>query len=197
MAIPAVGIQVSVEPYAPREPATTCDPDPKPGVVAFRDFTLEHVGGRDVGISRGCDVGKASEHHEGRAWDWGLNAGDPEEAAKADEMIEWLLAPDEHGEPHANFRRAGMRYMIWNRRIWSTGPKEWRPYTGVNPHTDHVHFSWGWPGAMAQTSLYDWMGRGAPPPPSPLTPSPVSPFASALPFALGMAMGWWLAPRLR
>lgn len=30
------------------------------------------------------------------------------------------------------------KYVIWNRRIW-TG--SWKPYTGTNPHTSHVHIS--------------------------------------------------------
>lgn len=30
------------------------------------------------------------------------------------------------------------KYVIWNRRIW-TGT--WKPYTGANPHTSHVHIS--------------------------------------------------------
>lgn len=34
-------------------------------------------------------------------------------------------------------------YIIHNRRIWSVARQGegWRPYTGVNPHTDHVHVS--------------------------------------------------------
>lgn len=30
-------------------------------------------------------------------------------------------------------------YVIWNRRIWTAG--SWRPYTGDNPHTKHLHLS--------------------------------------------------------
>ena len=38
--------------------------------------------------------------------------------------------------------RAGdgrIKYIIWNRKIWSGGT--WRNYTGVNPHTKHLHLS--------------------------------------------------------
>lgn len=33
-------------------------------------------------------------------------------------------------------------YVIWNRQIWSR-TRDWRPrpYTGDNPHTDHIHVS--------------------------------------------------------
>lgn len=34
-------------------------------------------------------------------------------------------------------------YVIWDRRIWSRAraAEGWRPYTGSNPHTKHVHIS--------------------------------------------------------
>jgi DNA/RNA endonuclease G (NUC1) len=36
-----------------------------------------------------------------------------------------------------------VKYVIWNRRIMSSTiqPWEWRPYTGMNPHTLHLHVS--------------------------------------------------------
>lgn len=40
-----------------------------------------------------------------------------------------------------------VKYIIWNRRIANSSPKgtvaawEWRPYTGPNGHTHHVHIS--------------------------------------------------------
>lgn len=35
------------------------------------------------------------------------------------------------------------KYVIWNRRIWARtrAGEGWRPYTGSNPHTHHVHVS--------------------------------------------------------
>jgi len=35
-----------------------------------------------------------------------------------------------------------VKYIIWNRRIWnpSVSP-DWRPYSGSNPHTKHMHVS--------------------------------------------------------
>jgi hypothetical protein len=30
-------------------------------------------------------------------------------------------------------------YVIWNRRIWQAGV--WKPYTGTDPHTGHMHIS--------------------------------------------------------
>lgn len=36
-----------------------------------------------------------------------------------------------------------VRYLIWNRRIWSRerASEGWRPYGGSNPHTSHLHVS--------------------------------------------------------
>jgi len=116
MALPRPDYREPAEGYAPRQPATTCIQVPQPGVVAFRDFTRQRLGGGDLGILIGCDERK-SEHQEGRAWDWALNAGDPADRARAEAMIDWLLETGPTGEPHENFRRAGLRYMIWDRQI--------------------------------------------------------------------------------
>lgn len=36
-----------------------------------------------------------------------------------------------------------IKYAIWDRRIWSRekASQGWRPYTGANPHTKHMHVS--------------------------------------------------------
>jgi len=53
-----------------------CSPTDKPGVVEFRKRVLNAYPGTGYGsISRGCNIGGDSEHKEGRAWDWGVNAG--------------------------------------------------------------------------------------------------------------------------
>jgi hypothetical protein len=44
-------------------------------------------------------------------------------------------------------RDARVKYIIWNRQIANSSPIgshtawDWRPYTGSNPHTKHVHIS--------------------------------------------------------
>ena len=47
-------------------------------------------------------------------------------------------------------------YIIWNRKIWGAylPDQGWRTYTGPNPHTDHVHVSFSWAGALKQTSWW-------------------------------------------
>lgn len=142
----------SIEGYASYVAQTQCS-GIKPGVSAFRDMFLRAFSGTtDLGIVRGCSSGGTSEHKEGRAWDWGIRVGN----AKADQALNWLLATDKYGHKHAMVRRTGIMYIIWNRRIWSAhrASEGWRSYTGSNPHTDHVHFSFGWNGANKKTSFW-------------------------------------------
>jgi hypothetical protein len=56
-------------------------------------------------------------------------------------------------------------YIIWNRRIFRAyNPGAgWEPYSGTNPHTDHIHFSFAWNGARKQTSWWTFSGSWMPP----------------------------------
>ena len=60
------------------------------------------------------------------------------------------------GERLAESLRAGrderLKYVIWNRRIFSgtVQPWEWRPYSGANAHQHHVHIS-----VQPQPELFD------------------------------------------
>jgi hypothetical protein len=147
---------VPVDPYPPNEPVATYTPAPKPGVVAFRDWVLHQLGGTDLGISRSLADGQlpTSKHHEGRAWDWG-----PPSDAAADVLLDALLKTID-GDEHALARRAGIRVIIWQRRIWTAGTRSWQPYTKANPHTDHIHFGFSWDGALAKTSMYEISTNG-------------------------------------
>jgi hypothetical protein len=145
------------EPYPDREPQTSCEVVDHVGVDRFRDVVLAaYPWTGDGGVVRDCHTGTASEHKEGRAWDWMLDAHDPDDAAAADEMLGWLLAEDADGTPHALARRLGVLYVIWDGRIWSAARPEqgWQPYTGASPHTDHVHLSFSSAGARGEASFF-------------------------------------------
>lgn len=170
---------------SPYLPQTVCDPDAKPGVTAFARLMANHYNRFSYGISRACNYG-LTEHSEGRALDWMLNSYDPTDRAIAESVLAWLMAPDGQGRPGANARRFGVMYVIWNRQIWGTYDmaKGWRPYYGPNPHTDHIHLSFSWDGAMQRTSWWTgvaWTGvtttpggtAGTPSTPTP-TPTPTS-----------------------
>ncbi|MDQ3157088.1 MAG: peptidoglycan-binding protein [Actinomycetota bacterium] len=62
----------------------------------------------------------------------------------------------DHG---ANARRLGIMYVIHNKKIWAVYREKdgWRASSG---HTDHIHVSFSWNGARADTSF--WTGEVQP-----------------------------------
>ena len=152
------------EAYSSYLPQVSCDPIAKPGTAALRAMLLATYGGRDLGITRACNIGGTSEHKEGRAWDWGLSVAKTKDRAVAARFLTWLLAkgPGHRGYGF-NARRLGVMYVIWNGKIWGAyrAADGWRRYTGGEPHSDHIHISLSWNGAMKRTSW--WTGRAAKP----------------------------------
>jgi putative cell wall-binding protein len=135
----------------------SCDPVAKRGVEEFLRLLLKtYPMGHSGGIVRGCGIGSTSEHKEGRAVDFMLSVKVPEQKAAGDALTAWLTGKDAHGIVGGNARRVGVMYVIWNKRIWSVySSAGWRDYTGPVPHTDHVHISFSWDGAMGRTSWWD------------------------------------------
>jgi hypothetical protein len=160
-----------IEGYAKYDPQTKCTPEPKPGVKAFRNLIMETYpkATEDFGISRACNIGGTSEHKEGRAWDWGVNAGKPNQKKKARQVLDWLFAKDKYGNKHARARRLGIMYIVWNRRIWRTWEHGWGKYcvqegascisvssgSVVSAHRNHMHFSFSWKGAREKTTFWN------------------------------------------
>jgi hypothetical protein len=147
---------------------TACARGPSEGARALLAELRARFQGRSGGIFNCRPVrggSRLSLHGEGRAVDWMLNAGDPAQAAEAQRIVDWLLGPDAQGNAHALARRMGIQEIIWNRQIWSAGraAQGWRPYGGVNPHTDHLHIGLNRAGAAMETSY--WRSRAAAPDP--------------------------------
>ena len=147
-----------VEDFAPREPPAGCD-DPfnvRPGVRAFRSWVLTRFGGTDLGVGRECNVGAASHHHEGKAWDWGPPAGPMRPTLAATLLL--TLAQNQWEA----FRRFGIQYIIWDRKILksytlgSQQPLTWYPYSGESAHEDHVHVSFSKDGRDGRLSGEQW-----------------------------------------
>ena len=134
-------------------PQVSCDPRAKPGVTAFAALMTARYKTGAKGTYRPCQ-GSTSEHYESRALDWMLSVNNPTQKAIANSVTTWLSA-----NKGAMARRFGIQYIIWNRRIWGVWDPagRWKAYTGSVPHTDHVHFSFSWDGAMKRTSW--WTGR--------------------------------------
>ena len=163
------GFGPGIEGYSGYEGQSKCDPNAKPGVLAFQRMVLTAYPWTGYGgIARACSVGGQSEHKEGRAWDWGVNVGVTSQRAAAESLIDWLTAEDRYGNESAMARRVGLMYMIWNRRIWFPWGG-WQTYCvqkargcvdpddgGTrHPHTDHVHFSFTWDGAKKRTTFWN------------------------------------------
>jgi len=154
-----VKLPAGIEQMPPYQPQRFCDPVDKPGVVAFgKLLTATYKDTTVVDISRPCGT-DTSEHYDGRALDWGVNVTNTTQRAQAGTVLKWLLSPDAAGHAHANLRRLGIMYIIWNKRIWGSWSQAWEPYacSGVTAcHQDHMHFSFDWSGAEKKTSF--WTG---------------------------------------
>ncbi|GAB3875481.1 peptidoglycan-binding domain-containing protein [Terrabacter terrigena] len=175
--------------YVPYQGQTICDPVARPGVLAFARLMTSHYGmGSTALIGRTCGSGP-SEHYDGRAWDWMLNVDNPAQEAVAQSVLDWLTAPDANGVQGAMARRFGIMYIIHNRKMWRAYATErgWAPYSGVSPHTDHIHFSFNHDGAAGRTSWWTGVptrsyltalpraGSSLPPTPAPTPSSPPAP----------------------
>ncbi|MCU1692122.1 MAG: hypothetical protein JWM64_1213 [Frankiales bacterium] len=153
---------------------SVCDPVAKPGVLAASKLILAaYPGTASSGIVRACAVGARSEHKEGRAFDWRLNAAVASNRAAAADFTRWLFATDALGNRYANARRLGVMYIIWNKKIWRAYDTAagWKPYTGANPHTDHMHISFSWAGARKTTSYWTGVGVATRPVTMPVAPA--------------------------
>ena len=106
----------------------TCTPGNKALIAYYKKVTgLGDLGCYNYRPIRGG--GKLSLHSEGRASDLACNANDPAQKAKGDAFAQWIID---------HVHQIGCQYFIWNRRSWRWD-RGWKEYTGVSPHTDHLH----------------------------------------------------------
>lgn len=80
-----------------------------------------------------------SAHAEGRAVDIGLSASKADEKALGDQLFRLLIK---------NATELGLDHVIWNQQIWSTARGGPRHYTGISPHTDHIHVAFSRDGSQ-------------------------------------------------
>ena len=156
---------VPVEDYASYQPQTRCRPHAKPGTRVLGDWMVATYGGASGGISRACTT-STSEHQEGRAFDWTLDAAKRADRLRAKAFLTAVLATDRLGNAHARARRMGIMYVIWNDRMWSAwdefAPEDYlsgscQDTTTCSPtlrHRDHLHVSLTRPAGRGETSWY-------------------------------------------
>lgn len=105
------------------------DPRVKPHVRAAAQEITQTFGIADIGGYANRDIAGTntiSDHALGLAIDVMTSV-------KGQQIANWTTQ---------NAGRLSITYVIWNRHIWdSRNNKGWENYTGLSPHTDHVHIS--------------------------------------------------------
>lgn len=163
--LPTAAAGPHVEDYASYQPATKCRPDAKPGTEELGRWLVKRFGGSFGGISRACG-GSISEHTEGRAFDWTVNASTRTGRKTAQQFLRRAFRTNRAGETDALARRMGIMYVIWDDQMYSA----WRgfepvPYLSSSckkvkrcsqtlRHRDHVHISLTRQAARGKTSWY-------------------------------------------
>ena len=157
----------AIEDYASYDPQSRCRPEAKSGTKVLGRWIVRRHGGAFGPISRPCDSGGTSEHKEGRAFDWTLDATKKKDRQKAAAFLELVRASDKVGNPDARARRMGIMYVIWNDRMYSAWDGfEGEPYlasscpskkkcSATARHRDHLHISLSRVGGRGRTSWYE------------------------------------------
>jgi hypothetical protein len=152
----------AIEGYSTYQAQQFCSPVNRPGAEKLARLIRATYGSDEsIGIARNS-CSSTSEHNEGRAVDWMVDATTKAGMNKANAFLDWLLAPDEYGNKHAMARRLGVMYIIFNRRIWRAYDPGWGSYSGINPHTDHIHISLSYDGSTGRTSFWKGKPLGSP-----------------------------------
>ncbi len=164
-AAPGAATPAPVEDYAGYQPQTKCAKKAKPGTQVLGRW-LERRGGNAVVTTRSCRGQGTSEHKDGRAIDWMLNARNKQDRRVAQEFLAAAFATDAAGNEHALARRMGIMYVIWNDHMYSawdrferdnylsSSCKRRKRCSPTLRHRDHVHISLSRPGARGATSWY-------------------------------------------
>jgi hypothetical protein len=166
LATPAVA-HADIEDYASYDPQRTCHPEAKRGTDHLAHWVVRRYGGAFGGTSRSCERRATSEHQNGRAFDWTLDARRKADRRKAKAFLGRILATDRWGNTDAWARRMGVMYVIWNDQMypaWERFAPE--PYLSSScdtrrdcsptlRHRDHLHVSLSRRGARGVTSWYD------------------------------------------
>ncbi|MEJ7794907.1 MAG: hypothetical protein WKF50_05090 [Nocardioides sp.] len=156
-----------IEDYASYQPQTKCSPKAKPGALSLGHWLVNRQGGGFGGISRPCTSGGTSEHKEGRAFDWRLDANKLADRQRAAAFLALVRETDQAGNSDARARRMGIMYIIWNDHMYSawdgfqrvdylsSSCKATKKCSSTLRHRDHMHISLSRSGGNGATSWYD------------------------------------------
>jgi hypothetical protein len=155
-----------VDDYATYDPQTGCSKQPKPGTVALGEYLVATYGGSGGAVNRPCADSGTSEHKDGRAVDWVIDADDPTDRRRAQQFLADAFATDAQGNPHALARRMGIMYVIWSdhfypaydqfqkERYLSSSCRSKQKCSKTLRHRDHMHISLSRAGGRGLTTFY-------------------------------------------
>ncbi len=156
-----------VEDYAAYQPQTTCRRTVKPGTAELaRWINRRFAEGTARPTLRSCRSGGTSEHKDGRAIDWSMDARSKADRLVVRDFLARLRRADAAGNEDALARRMGVMYVIWNDHMYSAwngfdaedylngGCRTPARCSATLRHRDHVHVSLGRRGARGLTSWY-------------------------------------------
>lgn len=144
------------------QPAGRCTGKVTRGADALMDWAVGDYGqgAYNLGIynCRGTGSGSRSVHGEGRAIDVGFRGVANPAGTR---LLNTLL-------PHVG--ALGIQLIIWNRRMYSARYPGGTRYTGVSPHTDHLHIEITWNAAnnLTRDRIRQVIGGGFTPAPTPM-----------------------------
>jgi hypothetical protein len=156
-----------VEDYAPYQPQKHCRDTPRAGTRELAVWIdARYAGGPALASIRACSSGGASEHKNGRAIDWSMDATDADQRHEVRRFLDRIFATDGEDNPHALARRMGIMYVIWNDHMWASydgfDRKGYRNASCASVqscsvtlrHRDHVHLSLSRAGGRGDTSWF-------------------------------------------
>ena len=160
------GSGLPVEDYASYDPQTTCTKKPRAGTVVLGEWLVATYGGTGGAVNRPCSGSGSSEHKDGRAVDWTLDADNPADRKLAKAFLAAAFAPDAAGDrprwlagwgscTSSGTTSSTRRTTSSSRSSYlSSSCRSKRKCSKTLRHRDHMHLSVSKAGAKGLTSFY-------------------------------------------
>ena len=107
-----------VDPYASYQGEDGCRAHPMKGTKQLAAWIDKKFDGGTASASMRPCSSSVSEHQDGRAIDWSMDAAKAADRDEVDRFLAKIFATDADGEEHALARRMGIMYVIWNDHMY-------------------------------------------------------------------------------
>jgi len=163
-----------VDDYASYQGENGCRDRPMKGTKQLAAWINKKFSGGTASASMRACSSSTSEHQDGRAIDWTMDAAKEADRNEVDRFLTKLFAEDADAEAHALARRMGIMYIIWNDHMYRAygnphfakdaydGCPGRKKCSKTLRHRDHVHISLSKPGGKAETTWYNRTTTPAP-----------------------------------